>query len=85
MTITTPERVQDAVFYQIFPDRFAASTRVSKPTNLEAWDAPPTPFGFEGGDLLGMAEKPDYLRDLHHSHLLESHLCFDDQSSVSHV
>ena len=64
MTITTPEWVQDAVFYQIFPDRFAASTRVSKPSNLEAWDAPPTPSGFKGGDLLGVAEKLDYLRDL---------------------
>jgi len=64
VTITTPEWVQDAVFYQIFPDRFAASTRASKPSNLEAWDAPPTPFGFKGGDLLGVAEKLDYLRDL---------------------
>jgi len=64
VTVTTPEWVQDAVFYQIFPDRFAASTRVSKPSNLEAWDAPPTPSGFKGGDLLGVAEKLDYLRDL---------------------
>ena len=64
MTITTPEWVKDAVFYQIFPDRFATSTRVSKPSNLEAWDTPPTVFGFKGGDLLGVAEKLDYLQDL---------------------
>mgnify|MGYP001587292732 CR=1 FL=1 len=64
MTVTTPEWVKDAVFYQIFPDRFATSTRVSKPSNLEAWDTPPTVFGFKGGDLLGVAEKLDYLQDL---------------------
>ena len=27
MTITTPDWVKDAVFYQIFPDRFAKSER----------------------------------------------------------
>ncbi len=64
MTITTPEWVRDAIFYQIFPDRFAASERVSKPSNLEAWDTPPSVFGFKGGDLLGVAEKLDYLQDL---------------------
>jgi len=64
MTITTPEWVKDAVFYQIFPDRFARSERVRKPSNLEAWDAPPTLHGFKGGDLLGVAEKLDYLQDL---------------------
>ncbi len=30
MTIITPEWVKDAVFYQIFPDRFARSDRVKK-------------------------------------------------------
>lgn len=63
-TIITPEWVKDAVFYQIFPDRFAQSDRVAKPSNLEAWDAPPTPNGFKGGDLLGVTEHLDYLQDL---------------------
>ena len=40
MTIDTPDWVRDAVFYQIFPDRFAASARVPKPGPLEPWDAP---------------------------------------------
>lgn len=61
---TTPEWVQHAVFYQIFPDRFASSSRVEKPGNLEAWDAAPTIHGFKGGDLLGIVEKLDYLQDL---------------------
>src|SRR5450756_211036 len=60
----TPEWVKDAVFYQIFPDRFATSRRVRKPNNLEAWDAAPTRHGFKGGDLLGVSEHLDYLQDL---------------------
>jgi cyclomaltodextrinase / maltogenic alpha-amylase / neopullulanase len=63
-TFQTPEWVHDAVFYQIFPDRFAISPRVPKPNNLEAWNAPPTVQGFKGGDLLGVAEHLDYLQDL---------------------
>lgn len=60
----SPAWVQDAVFYQIFPDRFARSSRVHKPSNLEEWDAPPTLHGYKGGDLLGVVEKLDYLQDL---------------------
>jgi len=62
--IETPDWVKDAVFYQIFPDRFACSERVPKPSNLEPWDTPPTVFGFKGGDLLGVSERLDYLDDL---------------------
>ncbi len=62
--IDTPGWVRDAVFYQIFPDRFAASERVAKPGPLESWDAPPTIDGFKGGDLLGVAERLPYLAEL---------------------
>ncbi len=61
---SSPDWVRDAVFYQIFPDRFAASRRVPKPGAMEPWDAPPTYHGFKGGDLLGIAEHLDYLADL---------------------
>ncbi|HET8784402.1 MAG TPA: glycoside hydrolase family 13 protein [Candidatus Limnocylindrales bacterium] len=64
VTVDTPGWVRDAVFYQIFPDRFAGSARVPKPGPLEPWDAPPTVHGFKGGDLLGIVEKLDYLQDL---------------------
>ncbi len=64
MTIQTPEWIKDAIFYQIFPDRFASSRHLTKPTNLEAWDAPPTERGFKGGDFVGMTERLDYLVDL---------------------
>jgi len=63
-SFTTPEWVKDAVFYQIFPDRFAISEAVPKPRNLELWDSPPTEYGFKGGDLLGIVEHLDYLQDL---------------------
>src|SRR5271165_2766736 len=59
-----PAWVKNAVFYQIFPDRFARSGRVPKPRNLEPWDAPPTIYGYKGGDLLGVVEHLDYLQDL---------------------
>ncbi len=63
-TFTTPDWVKDAIFYQIFPDRFARSDRLPKPPHLESWDAPPTVHGFKGGDLLGIVERLDYLQDL---------------------
>jgi neopullulanase len=63
--MTTPDWVQDAVFYQIFPDRFAKSTRnPSGNLPFEDWELPPTIHGFKGGDLYGIAEKLDYLEDL---------------------
>ncbi len=64
VALDTPAWVRDAVFYQIFPDRFASSGRVVKPGQLEPWDSPPTTHGFKGGDLLGIAERLPYLADL---------------------
>ena len=59
-----PSWVQDAVFYQIFPDRFARSERVTKPSRLEPWNSEPTVHGYKGGDLLGVSERLDFLADL---------------------
>ncbi len=59
-----PAWAKDAVFYQIFPDRFARSNRVSKPGNLLSWDSPPSQEGYHGGDLLGVVERLDHLTDL---------------------
>ena len=64
MTVITPEWVRDAVFYQVFPDRFARSGRVEAPGPFEGWETLPTPHGFKGGDLYGIAERLDYLADL---------------------
>ncbi len=67
--MTTPESapptwVRDAVFYQIFPDRFARSGRVDLGARLEDWNAPPTHWGYKGGDLWGVIDRLDYLVDL---------------------
>lgn len=59
-----PAWVKDAVFYQIFPDRFAMSERVLKPGNLQPWDSPPTNEGYMGGDLYGVLERLDHIEAL---------------------
>ena len=59
-----PAWVRDAVFYQIFPDRFAKSAALEKPQGLEPWADPPTFNGYKGGDLLGICESLDWLTDL---------------------
>jgi glycosidase len=64
LAINTPDWVKHAVFYQIFPDRFAKSERVEKPNNLEPWDSPPTVEGYKGGDLLGVVEHLDHIQEL---------------------
>ncbi|WP_448602233.1 glycoside hydrolase family 13 protein [Thermoleptolyngbya sp.] len=67
MAIHTPDWVKHAVFYQIFPDRFARSSQshpVFSSAALEPWDAPPTFHGYKGGDLWGVVEQLDYLQDL---------------------
>ena len=63
-SIRTPAWVHDAVFYQIFPDRFARSASLEKPAHLEPWDSDPTDFGYKGGDLIGVIERLDYLQEL---------------------
>lgn len=61
--MTTPSWVKDAIFYQIYPDRFAKSNKLPD-IGFEAWDSAPTHHGFKGGDLYGVIEKLDYLQDL---------------------
>ncbi len=66
MAVTTPEWVKHAVFYQIFPDRFSRSPRLHhRPgIQLQPWGNPPEKQGFQGGDLLGIVDKLDYLQEL---------------------
>lgn len=61
---STPKWVKNAIFYQIFPDRFAIGELNPKPNNLEPWESPPTISGFKGGNLVGVMDKLDYLEDL---------------------
>lgn len=62
--MTVPYWVQDAVFYQIFPDRFANGDPKNDPPNVQPWGSPPTIRNFMGGDLRGIINKLDYLLDL---------------------
>jgi len=62
--MTVPYWVQDAVFYQIFPDRFANGDPKNDPPNVQPWGSPPTIRNFMGGDLRGIINKFDYLLDL---------------------
>lgn len=70
MDIKTPNWVKNAVFYQIFPDRFAyKKPKINYPnnwqsTNLEAWEKMPTSQKYKGGNFWGIIEKLDYLQDL---------------------
>lgn len=62
--MSVPYWVQDAIIYQIFPDRFANGDPENDPPNIQAWDSKPTVRGFHGGDLRGVIQKFDYLLDL---------------------
>ncbi len=62
--MSVPSWVQDAVFYQIFPDRFANGDPRNDPSNVQPWGAPPTTWGFQGGDLRGIMQRFDYLLEL---------------------
>lgn len=63
-TSWTPEWVKHAVFYQIFPDRFANGEPARSPENVEPWGTPPTIHNFMGGDLQGVIDHLDYLQQL---------------------
>ncbi|HEX9018813.1 MAG TPA: glycoside hydrolase family 13 protein [Anaerolineaceae bacterium] len=62
--MTIPSWVENAVCYQIFPDRFANGDHSIDPPNVESWGAPPTIRGYQGGDLEGIRQKLDYLAEL---------------------
>lgn len=68
MPVKTPDWVKHAIFYQIYPDRFARTTRPNLPPQMqvpfEPWDSPPTFHGYKGGDLWGIAEQLDYIQSL---------------------
>lgn len=66
MPIQIPDWVKHAVFYQIFPDRFARSSRTTHPRGIhfKPWGSPPSEQGFQGGDLYGVVDHLDYLQNL---------------------
>lgn len=61
---TNPEWLEDAVFYQIFPERFCNGNSGNDPKQTVPWESQPENFNFFGGDLEGITLKIPYLRDL---------------------
>jgi len=59
-----PAWVKDAVFYQIFPERFANGDPSISPKQVEEWGGEPTPSNFFGGDLQGVLDHLDHLSEL---------------------
>lgn len=59
-----PAWVKDAVFYQIFPDRFCRSGKYRAVGKFVDWDTRPTRENMFGGNLAGIADKLKYIRDL---------------------
>lgn len=68
----TPDWAKNAVFYQIFPNSFFDGNASNNPVNATPWDSGPLyhqggPRGFDsyfGGDLEGVIQKLDHLKDL---------------------
>ncbi|MEC4568879.1 alpha-glycosidase [Paenibacillus sp. CMAA1739] len=59
-----PAWVKDAVFYQIFPERFANGNPSISPKGAEAWGGTPQKDNFFGGDLQGILDHLDHLSEL---------------------
>lgn len=60
----SPDWLADAVFYQIFPERFANGDPTLDPPGVEPWGAEPTRDNFFGGDLAGITEHLDHIQSL---------------------
>jgi cyclomaltodextrinase / maltogenic alpha-amylase / neopullulanase len=59
-----PVWVRDAVFYQIFPERFSNGDPGNDPPGTEPWGGMPTTRNYFGGDLRGIMQRLDYLSAL---------------------
>lgn len=59
-----PGWVRDAVFYQIFPERFCNGDTTNDPPGTEPWGGKPTTKNFFGGDLRGIVSRLDYVASL---------------------
>jgi glycosidase len=62
--LDSPDWARGAVFYQIFPDRFARSAQAHRKGPVAAWDSRPTSRTFLGGDLDGIVDRLDHISSL---------------------
>lgn len=63
-SVTDPAWVEDAVFYQIFPERFFNGDPTNDPASVSPWGGQPELYNFFGGDLKGINLKIPYLQEL---------------------
>lgn len=59
-----PDWVKDAIFYQIFPDRFCRSERYRAVGKFVPWNSRPTRENMFGGNLTGVEDKLKYIAGL---------------------
>ena len=59
-----PAWVKDAIFYQIFPDRFCRSERYHAAGKFVEWGSKPTRENMFGGNLAGIEDKLTYIKEL---------------------
>jgi cyclomaltodextrinase / maltogenic alpha-amylase / neopullulanase len=62
--IQVPAWVRDAVFYEIFPERFANGNPENNHPTAKDWPGKPEWFNFWGGDLAGIQQHVAYLQEL---------------------
>ncbi|MFQ5821222.1 MAG: alpha-amylase family glycosyl hydrolase [Candidatus Heimdallarchaeota archaeon] len=61
---SVPDWVKDAIIYEIFPERYANGNPDNNPPDIEPWGGIPTRTNFFGGDLQGIIDKLDYIKEL---------------------
>ena len=59
-----PSWVKDAIFYQIFPDRFCKSEKYKAIGKFVPWNSRPTRENMFGGNLAGITNKLKYIKSL---------------------
>jgi glycosidase len=64
MIYSAPKWLSEAIFYQIFPERFDNGDPSNDPPGVQRWGQPPTNNNFFGGDLQGILNRIPYLHDL---------------------
>lgn len=64
MNSFAPAWVKDAVFYQIFPDRFCRSSRYKAAGKFVDWNSKPTRENMFGGNLAGIEDKLKYIAEM---------------------
>jgi len=62
--LSSPAWVNDAIFYQIFPDRFRKASSYKALGAYAPWGSAPTAHNFMGGNLRGIIEGLDHIADL---------------------